>query len=248
MLDILNFFVDEVGLTGLLLIAAILSLIFGGGPKRRVLGVLLLVMSMPVTSRIAGLPLDVSTLAFDTGAPRRGGDAVAVYGAGVFADKTGGMWPSARSLERASVGLALSRRLGLPLVVSGGIVRPDLDAESVVLSNVMRLPADTVLEAKARTTAENAEFVAVIAAERGWRSVILVTSREHTRRALAASRSAGLDVADVVDASSRRPIAASDFLPGPKGLSNWSPVAHEYAGILWYVLSGRIGLWDIVGD
>ncbi len=245
MLDILNFFVDEVGLTGLLLIAAILSLIVGGGPKRRALGVVLLLMSMPVTSRIAAVPLDASTVEFDDANAGRDADAVAVFGAGVFADKAGGMWPSARSLARASVGLTLSERLDRPLVVSGGIVRPDLAAEAVVLSNVMRLPADTVIEAKARNTAENAEFVAAIAAERGWRSVVLVTSREHTRRALAASRSVGLNIADVVDASLRRPIGAVEFLPGPKGLSRWSPVAHEYVGILWYVLTGRIDPWSL---
>lgn len=248
MLEVLDFFVTEIGLTGFLLIAATVALILGGGPKRRVLGLVLLVAAMPVSARIAAVPLDASTMAHDGAAPGAPGEAVVVFGAGVFADKVGGMWPSGRSLQRTAVGLALAERLRLPLVVSGGIVRPDLAAEAVVLSRVMRLPPDTVLEAKARTTAENAHYVAEIARARGWRSVILVTSREHTRRAVASQRAAGMNVAGVVDASRPRPLGLLDFLPGVRGLSAWSPITHEYVGILWYLLTGRIGPWDLVGE
>lgn len=247
MIGILNFLAEDIGLSGGLLIAAILALVLGGGTKRRVLGLVLMAAAMPVSSRLATLPLDASTLAFEQVAAQTPGDAVVVYGAGVFADRTGGMWPSARSLERAAVGLALSKALNRPLVVSGGIVRPDLAAEAVVLSTVMQLPDDTILEAKARTTAENAQYVAEIARNEGWQSIILVTGRVHTRRALAATRTAGLPVAAVVDATRPRGVRAADFLPGVSGLAAWSPVFHEYAGILWYILSGRIDAATLVG-
>jgi len=240
MLEALNFAVGEIGLSGLLLNAAILALIFGGGAKRRVLGIVLLVAAFPLSSRIAALPLDATTIALEDAGPGLAGDAVVVYGAGVFADPVGGMWPSANSLRRAAVGQALSGKLGLPLVVSGGVVRPELAAESLVLSEVMRLPAETVLESQARTTAENAEFVAAIYRDRGWRSIILVTSREHTRRAAAASRSAGMDIAAVISASESVRLKPGDFIPGAKGLGRWSPVLHEYVGILWYMLSGKL--------
>lgn len=245
MLQALDFVVSGLGISGLLIIVVILALIFGGGLKRRILGLLLLVTAMPITSQIAALPLNASTIAYDalgsvSGGAASGGDAVAVYGAGVFADKTGGMWPSERSLARTAVGLELSKRLNLPLIVSGGIVRPDLAAEAIVLADVMRLPAATILEAKARTTAENAQYVAEVLRQRGWRSIILVTSREHTRRALAASLTAGMEVVEVIDSTRGRPAKAADFIPSAHGLTRWSPIVHEYVGILWYLLSGWI--------
>lgn len=247
MLEALNFAVGQIGLSGLLLNAAILALIFGGGTKRRVLGIALLVVAMPLSSRIAALPLDATTLELEAAASGLKGDAVAVYGAGVFADPVGGMWPSGTSINRAAVGLAVSGKLGRPLVVSGGVVRPDLAAEALVLAEVMRLPPETVLEAQARTTAENAEFLAAICRDRGWRSIILVTSREHTRRAAAATRMVGIEIAAVIAASDRARIKPADFLPGAKGLSRWSPVLHEYVGILWYALSGKLDPWTLMG-
>lgn len=240
MLEVLDFLVDTVGLGGFLILASIAALILGGGRKRRVLGILLLIAAMPVSSRIAALPLDASTVEADAVGSPISGDAVVVYGGGVFADPVGGMWPSERSLERAAVGLAFSQQHSLPLAVSGGVVRPDLAAEAQVLADVMQLPEETVLETRARTTAENAEFIAAIAAEKGWRRIILVTSRYHTRRALAASRTAGLEVAAVVAASAERPFGPRDLLPGTDGLARWSVVVHEYVGMLWYMLSGRI--------
>ncbi|RVU34157.1 YdcF family protein [Hwanghaeella grinnelliae] len=241
MLEALNFIVDQVGLSGLLLNAAILALIFGGGAKRRVLGIALLVVAMPLSSRIAALPLDATTVEFDAFPPSLRGDAVVVYGAGVFADPTGGMWPTGASTSRAAVGVALSKSLNVPLVVSGGIVRPDLAAEALVLAEVLRLPPETVLESKAGTTAENAHYVAEICDQRDWDSIILVTSREHTRRAVAAARTAGTDVAEVIAASGGPvPVGLADFIPGASGLSHWRPIIHEYVGILWYILSGGI--------
>lgn len=247
MLEALNFAVGQIGLSGLLLNAAILALIFGGGVKRRVLGIALLVVALPLSSRIAALPLDATTVELEAAASGLEGDAVVVYGAGVFADPVGGMWPSDTSVKRAAVGLALSGKLGLPLVVSGGVVRPDLAAEALVLAEVMRLPPETVLEAQARTTAENAEYVATICRDRGWRSIILVTSREHTRRAAAATRTAGIDIAAVVGASDPARIKPADFVPGAKGLGRWTPVLHEYVGILWYALTGKLDPWALMG-
>ncbi|WP_425405275.1 YdcF family protein [Hwanghaeella sp.] len=240
MLDALEFLIERIGLGGGLIIAAILALLIGGGRKRRVLGIVLLLAAMPVTSRIAALPLDASTVAFEAAAPGMVGDAVVVYGAGVFADPTGKMWPSDGSLNRTAVGHALSQRLDLPLVVSGGVSRPDLAAEVFVVAEVLKLPADTVLEDQARTTAENAFHVAAIARDRGWESVVLVTSRDHTRRALAASLTAGLDVAAVVAATELKEIQMIEFIPGIAGLGHWAPIVHEYVGILWYVLTGKI--------
>lgn len=247
MLELLNFLADDIGPVGAILIASILALVLGGGAKRRVLGFVLLVVSMPVSAKLATWPLDASSHAYTDLAPGLTGDAVVVFGAGVFSDATGGMWPSNRSIERASVGLALSKDLDLPLVVSGGVVRPDLAAEAIVLSNVMRLPPDTILEPKAGTTAENALYVAEIVRERGWRSVILVTSREHTRRAAASLKNQAVDISATVNATAAKPIKLRDFVPSIRGLGKWAPVVHEYVGILWYAVTGRIDPWGSAG-
>ena len=55
------------------------------------------------------------------------------------------------------------------------------------------VPAEAVvLEGKSRNTHENAIFTAAILKDKGWRSVLLVTSAGHMRRAMAAFRKAGV--------------------------------------------------------
>ena len=247
MLSVLTFLAEDIGPVGAVLIASILALVIAGGTKRRVLGLVLLVLAMPISSTLATWPLDASTQDFALPTQAPSGDVVVVFGAGVFSDATGGMWPSSRSIERASVGLALSRNLNLPLVVSGGVVRPDLAAEAIVLANVMRLPPDTVLEAEAGTTAENALYVSRIVRERGWQSVILVTSREHTRRAVSSLRSQGVTMSGVVNATAPKAVTLRDVVPSVRGLGRWSPVVHEYVGILWYIITGRIDPASLFG-
>ncbi len=248
MSEVLEFLVSGIGIDGFLILAAAVVLIFGSGRKRKVLGVLFLVAAMPVTPRIASLPLDASTIDAKSVGRDTPGEAFVAFGAGVFADDLGAMWPTAESLQRAGVAKSLAQDLGRPLIVSGGVVKPGLGAEAAVLADILRLPEDAILEAEARNTAENAEKVSALMEQHGIRSVVLVTGALHTRRSLAALKTIGVEVPTVIGVSQRKRLGLKHFLPSVGGLAAWKPVMHEYVGICWYVLNGWISPGKIFGD
>jgi uncharacterized SAM-binding protein YcdF (DUF218 family) len=104
------------------------------------------------------------------------------------------------------------------------------------------VPADAVvLESKSRNTQENALFTAPILADRGWHSVLLVTSATHMRRAMATFRKAGIDVAAAtVDVQGSYPVFSSplDFLPNAGALAATSDTVKEMIGMVYYRLRG----------
>jgi uncharacterized SAM-binding protein YcdF (DUF218 family) len=78
-------------------------------------------------------------------------------------------------------------RLASKILVSGAAADENSPSNAQVMAEravLLGVPeGDIILEEQARTTRENAEFSAEIAAVNGWRSVILVTSAYHQRRA-----------------------------------------------------------------
>lgn len=94
-----------------------------------------------------------------------------------------------------------------------------------------------VFELESRNTYENALESSRIAAERGWRSLVMVTSADHVERALASFRRVGLDPA--VYPVERDPrLAARRWMPSRTGLRESAQVMHEVVGILVYRLVG----------
>ena len=104
------------------------------------------------------------------------------------------------------------------------------------------VPADAViLESRSRNTYENALFTAPILRDKGWHSVLLVTSATHMRRAMATFRKAGLDVtAATTDVQGSFPVASGplDFLPSADALSATSDMIKEMIGMVYYRLRG----------
>lgn len=91
MTGIANFLVGDIGLGTVLLWLLIAVLFVTGGAKRRMLALAVLVLAMPMASRLAALPLDASTHDASGIGNLPKADAVAVFGAGVFSDELGGM-------------------------------------------------------------------------------------------------------------------------------------------------------------
>lgn len=146
---------------------------------------------------------------------------------------------AAEAEGRLVQGYLVARELAFPIVVSGGRVldgdRVPTEAE-IAASRLEELgmPADRiVIEPRARTTAENARFVAE---ELGLTRVIVVTSAWHMRRALLAFEAVGvtaLPVGAPIHADTR-PWRAYMLLPSIDALSDSTIVLHELLGYLWY--------------
>ncbi len=104
------------------------------------------------------------------------------------------------------------------------------------------VPAEAViLETKSRNTRENAVFSAAILSDKGWHSVLLVTSADHMRRAMATFRKAGVAVtAAPADVAGHWPLYDDvlDFLPSADALAETSSILKEMIGMVYYRLRG----------
>jgi uncharacterized SAM-binding protein YcdF (DUF218 family) len=112
---------------------------------------------------------------------------------------------------------------------------------SADLYRSLGVPEDRmVLERTSRNTRENAVESARIVRERGWRSLLLVTSALHAPRALATYRAAGLSP-DVLPVDVRAISRPTSWLPRVSALERSSDAIREVVGRLVYRLAGYSG-------
>ncbi len=97
-----------------------------------------------------------------------------------------------------------------------------------------------VLETKSRNTAENAAYTARIVKERGWRTLVLVTSDSHMERAAACFRAKGLEFDTLpVDSRSYDPAKRTGrLLPRAENLWVSTRSIREWVGRLVYRVRG----------
>jgi uncharacterized SAM-binding protein YcdF (DUF218 family) len=153
-------------------------------------------------------------------------DCIVVPGGGVIegvSDLSGMSIPSQEAAVRTLDAVRLYRIYGKPIIVSGGSVAGS-SAEAYILARFLTdlgVPRRSILiEDRSRDTAENAEYTAQICAKNAYRSIILVTSSYHARRAERLFSSQGLTV--LVYPSGRYAENAKlswiDFLPSASAL------------------------------
>lgn len=228
---------------------------------------LLWLAALPFTNRelIWGLEEQANRL---TPAPLPRADAVLVLG--------GGLRPALAPRQRVELGEAGDRLLtgiallrqgrAAVLVVSGGRVSftagdpaPAEATSAVRLARDLGVPAERIVINAGlgpdgpRNTAEEAEAIARLARQRGWRSLLLVTSATHLPRALASFErrlpaSSGLRLIPVAcDYQLPRrdlmgqPTASSvllDLLPNADALAGTTMALKEHLGLLVYRLRG----------
>jgi uncharacterized SAM-binding protein YcdF (DUF218 family) len=160
--------------------------------------------------------------------------------------------------DRLLTGVALLGQGKAPwLLVSGGVVSfsagdpaPSEASSAARLAGELGVPPQRiVLSDRARNTAEEAEALQRIAGQRGWRSVLLVTSATHLPRSLATFRQrTSLTIVPVASdfllpdrRSLGRPTASSvvlGLLPSADALATTTLVLKEHLGQLVYRLRG----------
>jgi uncharacterized SAM-binding protein YcdF (DUF218 family) len=97
---------------------------------------------------------------------------------------------------------------------------------------------EVVSVGRIRNTRDEAVAVARVCRERGWTSVLAVTSPTHTRRAAAALEKQGLVVLSVPSIETRFDLEDLDW-PGDRREA-FAAVAHERIGLLYYRRNGWI--------
>lgn len=163
-------------------------------------------------------------------------DAVVVLGAGRergSADRAAPL--SGNSVERLEYGAELSRRLSVPLLISGREIRGG--AQALLAERFDLVPR--WVEGDSRNTYENATHSARLLGAAGVQRVYLVTHYYHQPRAVAAFHGAGLEIVPAPmgfapPGSSDRGLAA--VVPRASSLRLSAAALHEIFGRVWYRL------------
>ena len=166
--------------------------------------------------------------------------AIVVLGAEVARSADGRTLPGPLSLQRLRAAAALSRRTGLPLLVSGGITRPGTAPVAVAMADSLRedfgVPARWT-EDRSADTFENARDSAAILRSAGVETVFVVTDPWHMRRAMAAFRAAGFPaIAAPGPTPGRDGLGWEDLIPRVSAWQRSYFALHEWIGVAWYAL------------
>ncbi len=215
---------------------------------------LLVAASVPVVGKVFVRPL----VPFGLG-PNDAGHArvaaVLVPTGGIFHDTVATWWASDATVHRLARADALRRRLGVPLVISGGIVEPGAPAEAQVIAKQYGLGGDpnVLLDTTARTTAETATNLKARLKDKAGDTVLVMTSPWHCLRTAAVMRRAGITVTMAI--TEDWPWVTSgeifetwmDLVPSILGYHYINKGISEYAAIAWYLIKGRLRFSDLVG-
>ena len=205
----------------------------------------LLLLSLPVVALglIAGLQSGIpreDTAAATGGLPA----AIVVLSADLSNAGPGGVLSSDGigiiTLERLHAGAVLARRTGLPLLLSGGDIKPPgislARRMGLVLQEDFGL-APAWLEERSKDTWENAAFSAEILGELGIKRVYLVTNAWHMKRSLLAFRHFGIDAVPMASRfEGDVEFDGSEFVPRVSAWLRSYYALHEWAGYLWYMV------------
>lgn len=181
---------------------------------------------------IASMPAVAMSLRGTLAAPpddgRARADAIVVLGGDILP-----MVDWARTRTRAGKGLALWRAGRAPLMLVSGSDQAKQLAEGYAVSGI---PADRLLvEGASDNTRENALDSAAILRSHGARSILLVTSSIHMRRAAGAFRQEGMTVIPVPVPENYTAMAdAPAWLPRRDALSLTARCLREYVALWVY--------------
>ncbi|MEC7232915.1 MAG: YdcF family protein [Planctomycetota bacterium] len=235
----------------LVVLAGLVLARYGGAKRRRMIGVCLawaggaaaVALSTPLVAHL----LLASLQEADHIAPDAAvidAEAIVVLSADVDCDppEYGEDQPGALTVLRCRYGAALARRTGLPILLSGGVLRPDRRPVSHVMRDFVRDELGTPVrwvEEESTTTRGNAEFSARILAREGVQRVALVSHAWHLPRAQAAFEEAGMEILPAPTAPHAPPNGLLESLiPRGKSLRDSTWAVHEWGGRLWYWLGG----------
>jgi uncharacterized SAM-binding protein YcdF (DUF218 family) len=209
----------------------------------------LAVVSMPAVVHLAVRSLEAPYPPLETRPPEV--EAVVVFAAGV----SGPSGPRQRdemdedTLHRCLEAARMYRQGSpCPVVVCGGRADPDTpgpSAAAVMSEFLVRLgvkEADLLRDERSTTTYENAVECAALVKAREIERVVLVVDAVDMARAAACLRKQGIDVVPSpchYRATAFRPTLFS-FIPSPGAGRAFQRAWHEWLGLAWYQLRGRL--------
>ncbi|MDH5182114.1 MAG: YdcF family protein [Gammaproteobacteria bacterium] len=203
--------------------------------------ILLLVCSLPVTSRLLFLQLENTPPLVPAELTTQQAGAIVILGGGRYSGpEYGAETVSVGTLQRLRYGIWLQDQTGLPILVSGGSPQAEPVPEAHLMAQTLQSAFHRKaqwLEEKSRNTQENAIFSQQLLQKSGIKRIFLVTHANHMPRSAAAFRQAGFEVIPApLGFHARQPLSLLDFLPSGRALADSRTAGHELLGRLWYLL------------
>ena len=173
-------------------------------------------------------------------------DAIVVLGGGSprITPEYEGFQPTAISLERVRYAAVVHRQCGLPILTSGGGVRPEARTMADTLAGDYRIETRWQ-DLDSLTTWENAEYsFRILSRELGtdMPKVVLVTHTLHMPRSVATFERRGFEIIPAPTMYTWPSIPwkrIGYWIPGSRHLHVSGQALHEYLGILWYALKAK---------
>ena len=174
------------------------------------------------------------------------GEAIVVLGGGLYpgALEYGGDTVSRRTLERVRYAAHLQKRIGKPVLLTGGNPLQADSTEAEQMDAVLREfgVTPTWLESRSNNTVENARLTRQTLQQSGIDRIYLVTHAWHMSRARRAFEDAGLHVIPAATAYiAPLPVKPIYLLPSGHALELSSVFFHEIGGTAWYRLKSALG-------
>jgi len=207
---------------------------------------ILVVFSMPITSSSLMQGLEQH--------PPIPPDKLALHNAGAIVVLGGGIHPYAAEydsptltyavLERIRYAAFIHRHTGLPILVSEGLWSDNKASGAQVMSRTLMEDyaiKNIILENKAMSTWQNAEYSKVILEKMDVNTIFLVTNSWHMTRAVYIFNQQGFNVIPAPTLSRPdTPVMARHFIPDGKSMERSQMALHEYLGMAWYRLRSLI--------
>ena len=154
--------------------------------------------------------------------------------------------PSLHSIQRLVKGYQLHRRLKTQLIYSGGVAVgqqriSEADSAAEFLESLGMESEFYVSEDQAQTTFENAAYLKSWIEENEVEKVYLVSSAYHILRSAAVFKAQGIDFLVVHSGFIYdHQFSWLDYLPNRGALTANLSALHEWVGLFWYYIRGRI--------
>ncbi len=199
----------------------------------------LVLLAMPITAPV------VEGLIADTRAPAAAAPgAIVILSAERRDGRPGGVLDrediGAFTTERVRAGVLLARRTGLPMLVSGGVLKPGTPPIAETMARVMSEEFALTprwVEGRSLDTWQNARFSAEILRAAGVGSIYLVTTSWHMARSRLAFERAGLAVVPMPARAPGKPgWEAWEFVPTAAAWTRSYYALHELIGYWWYLV------------
>lgn len=178
-------------------------------------------------------------------------DMIVVLGGGQIVDDDAGhqVRLADSTFQRCHYAAQMYKRAGgCRMILCGGKIDDSIPGPS--LAETMRafmveigVPAhDLRLESRSRSTYENALYAKPLLENRGDSRVWLVTEALHMNRSERCFRALGVSTrpAPCDYHAGRKVFAPTSFVPSSSGISGVGRATHEWLGLIWYRLKGRI--------